>query len=66
MPGAPSDNIRACRAIARSKEHYVDPNRFDPERFLAEDGQLKQDILHPRSYVFGFGRRCVSCGLLII
>ncbi|RPD54777.1 CyP450 monooxygenase [Lentinus tigrinus ALCF2SS1-6] len=44
-------------AIARSKEHYVQPDRFMPERFLTKDGQLSKDILSPRSYVFGFGRR---------
>ncbi|RPD54776.1 cytochrome P450 [Lentinus tigrinus ALCF2SS1-7] len=43
--------------IARSKEHYVEPDRFMPERFLTKDGQLNKDILSPRAYVFGFGRR---------
>ncbi len=48
----------ACllRAIGRSKEHYVDPDEFRPERFL-KDGQLNRDILSPRAYAFGFGRR---------
>ncbi|RDX42203.1 cytochrome P450 [Lentinus brumalis] len=44
------------RAIGRSKEHYVDPDEFRPERFL-KDGQLNRDILSPRAYAFGFGRR---------
>ncbi|KAI0699866.1 CyP450 monooxygenase [Cerioporus squamosus] len=43
-------------AIGRSKEHYVDPDEFMPERFL-KDGQPNRDILSPQAYAFGFGRR---------
>ena len=57
MPGAPTDDIRACRAIARSKEHYADPDHFNPERFLKT--ATHEPETDPRTMVFGFGRRWV-------
>ncbi|THU86673.1 cytochrome P450 [Dendrothele bispora CBS 962.96] len=45
-------------AMSRDSEIYNDPDKFMPERFLTEDGNLNNDDL-PLSY--GFGRRiCVG------
>ncbi|RPD52913.1 CyP450 monooxygenase [Lentinus tigrinus ALCF2SS1-6] len=44
-------------AMARDPKHYPDPDTFIPERFLTVDGRANPDVLHPREYVFGFGRR---------
>ncbi|KAH9847572.1 cytochrome P450 [Lenzites betulinus] len=43
-------------AMSRDPEHYPDPERFDPERFLA-DGKPNPNVRDPSCYVFGFGRR---------
>ena len=45
------------RAMSRDSQYYSKPEHFIPERFLGEDGQLRTDILNPRAYAFGFGRR---------
>ena len=39
---------------------YPDPEEFKPERFLTEDGKVKDDPL--LVYAFGYGRRSV-CAL---
>ncbi|KAG6332680.1 hypothetical protein ID866_6411 [Astraeus odoratus] len=40
------------------KDHeYIDPERFDPTRHLAPDGQLKPESKQRNSIYFGFGRR---------
>ncbi|KAI0061754.1 cytochrome P450 [Artomyces pyxidatus] len=44
-----------ARAILHDPTMYPDPEKFNPERFLAADGQVKDDPL--LSAVFGFGRR---------
>ncbi|KAH9836725.1 cytochrome P450 [Rhodofomes roseus] len=54
-------------AISRDPVRYEDPQVFRPERFLplfdsenndgADAAKRKQDILDPRSYTFGYGRR---------
>ncbi|TFY62393.1 hypothetical protein EVJ58_g3901 [Rhodofomes roseus] len=54
-------------AISRDPGRYEDPQVFRPERFLplfdsenndgADAAKRKQDILDPRSYTFGYGRR---------
>ncbi|KAM5539706.1 hypothetical protein V8D89_006519 [Ganoderma adspersum] len=43
-------------AISRDAQMYPDPDNFIPERFL-RDGALNPDILDPRLYAFGHGRR---------
>ncbi|KAI0774783.1 cytochrome P450 [Trametes elegans] len=49
-------------AMSRDPEHYPDPERFNPDRFLLE-GQLNPNIRDPESFVFGFGRRRVTFDL---
>jgi len=37
---------------------FQKPYLFDPERFIREDGTLRQDLLNPElEGSFGFGRR---------
>lgn len=45
-----------CRAMTRDPIKYKDPEVFNPERFLTEEGELNDDEV---SYAFGFGRRFV-------
>ncbi|KAF8259329.1 cytochrome P450 [Lactarius quietus] len=42
-------------AILHDAEVYPDPEEFKPERFLTEDGKVKDDPL--LVYAFGYGRR---------
>ena len=41
-------------ALSRDEEKYSSPERFLPERFLTDGGQLKDESF---GVVFGFGRR---------
>ncbi|KIJ65429.1 hypothetical protein HYDPIDRAFT_110496 [Hydnomerulius pinastri MD-312] len=41
-------------AISRDPIAFPDPEKFDPQRWLDQDGQLRKDM---RFYTFGFGRR---------
>ncbi|KAI0800113.1 CyP450 monooxygenase [Fomes fomentarius] len=43
--------------LSRDQSHYPDPERFAPERFLNEEGQINPDVLDPRKFAFGYGRR---------
>ncbi|KAJ3515357.1 hypothetical protein NLJ89_g1809 [Agrocybe chaxingu] len=44
--------------MTRDEQTYKNPEVFEPERFLTEDGQLNNDNV---GYTFGFGRRiCVG------
>jgi hypothetical protein len=49
------------REILHDAEKYPDPSAFSPERYLTRqsDGswQLREDVVDPRKYAFGFGRR---------
>jgi len=53
----PKDSIVLANvwAMTRDENHYEDPNRFWPERFL-DEGHGKPNT-DPRLYCFGFGRR---------
>ncbi|KAJ8463546.1 hypothetical protein ONZ51_g10187 [Trametes cubensis] len=42
--------------IMHDPEHYLNPEVFDPGRFL-KDGKLNEDILDPATVMFGSGRR---------
>jgi len=41
-------------AIAHDPKKYLEPNTFNPSRFLDQNGELNDDNV---DYVFGFGRR---------
>jgi cytochrome P450 len=47
--------LRCCRAILHDPEAYPDPEEFKPERFLEEDGSVRDDPT--LSLVFGIGKR---------
>jgi cytochrome P450 len=48
-------DLRYVRAILHDPEVYPDPEVFKPERFLNEDGSLREDPA--MSLVFGIGKR---------
>ena len=48
------------RAMTRDPEKYVNPEDFNPDRFLDENGKLNDDDV---GFTFGFGRRYVSLSL---
>ncbi|KIJ21384.1 hypothetical protein PAXINDRAFT_164896 [Paxillus involutus ATCC 200175] len=41
-------------AISRDPEVYPNPDKFDPQRWLGNDGKIRDDLKFPS---FGFGRR---------
>ncbi|KAI0767200.1 cytochrome P450 [Fomes fomentarius] len=43
--------------LSRDQSHYPDPERFSPERFLNEEGQINLHVRDPRTFAFGYGRR---------
>jgi len=45
-----------CWAILHDENTFPDPEAFKPERFLNEDGSLRDDVPYPTE-AFGFGRR---------
>ena len=45
------------RAFSRDPKYYPDPEEFKPERYLMEDGSPNKNVLDPRSFTFGYGRR---------
>jgi cytochrome P450 len=47
--------LRCSRAILHDPETYPDPEEFKPERFLNEDGSVRDDPA--LSLVFGIGKR---------
>jgi cytochrome P450 len=47
--------LRCFRAVLHDPEMYPDPEEFKPERFLNEDGSVRDDPA--LSLVFGIGKR---------
>ena len=47
--------MRCFRAILHDPEAYPEPDKFKPERFLNEDGTVRDDPM--LSLVFGIGKR---------
>jgi hypothetical protein len=47
--------LRCFRAILHDPEMYPDPEEFKPERFLNEDGSVRDDPT--LSLAFGIGKR---------
>lgn len=47
------------RGILHDEKVYFRPFSFNPERFLSSDGSPRDDILDPRNFVFGLGRRYI-------
>lgn len=45
------------RYMTHDPKNYVNPDVFDPDRFIASDG--KDAEIDPRTIIFGFGRRFV-------
>lgn len=43
-------------SILRDEKTYREPECYRPERFM-KDGKIDEDVMNPRSAVFGFGRR---------
>ena len=47
--------MRCFRAVLHDPEAYPEPDKFKPERFLDEDGTVRDDPM--LSLVFGAGKR---------
>jgi cytochrome P450 len=48
-------DLGLCRAILRDPSVYPEPDAFKPERFINQDGSLRDDPL--LSSAFGYGKR---------
>jgi len=53
-------DVASYRAILHDEENYPEPFKFNPDRFLSQDGQLNPAIKDPALAAFGFGRRFVQ------
>jgi cytochrome P450 len=50
-----NDRPRSCRAILHDPKLYPDPEEFKPERFINNDGTIRDDPT--LSLAFGVGKR---------
>lgn len=53
-------DIICCRKMFRDEEVFPEPDRFYPERYLADVDEATARRMDPRGAVFGFGRRYVT------
>ncbi len=42
------------RSIGRDPQYFSDPEKFDPQRWISEDRQVREEL---KFFPFGFGRR---------
>lgn len=56
MPMRKQSEHSSGRGIARDPEAYPDPHKFNPDRWLDEQGSFREDMSFCN---YGFGRRCV-------
>jgi cytochrome P450 len=50
------------RNISRDESVYVEPHKFNPDRFLESVDELTAKRRDPENFVFGFGRRVCIWG----
>lgn len=48
------------RAICYDESVYPEPYKYDPARFLTEDGKINPSVKAPETRIFGSGRRYES------
>jgi hypothetical protein len=46
--------LARSRTISHDETAFPDPEKFDPQRWVERDGQIRSDL---KSFPFGFGRR---------
>ena len=49
------DPLFLSRSVGRDPAYFPDPEQFNPQRWLNEEGKINEDL---KSFPFGFGRRC--------
>ncbi|KAF8337160.1 cytochrome P450 [Amanita rubescens] len=50
-------------AIGRDPEYFPDPEKFDPRRWIDEEGKVREDL---KIFPYGFGRRSVFLNISLI
>ena len=45
--------------MSRNAKTFPNPETFDPDRYLNEDGTWNTEVLDPSLFAFGFGRRYI-------
>lgn len=57
---------RVCSAILQDEDRFPEPTRFNPDRYLDNDGNLNPDAFDPAKVAFGFGKRICPSRFLTI